>query len=191
MNTSKRALLAATAAAALATLTVAPAAASATTVNTVEVQLQTTSTVKESSGAWFTCPANQVMTGRKHSGDENGYTTYSCSRILINGVQADVEARSWVSAGRESSSLFETNENEIIIGRQHKGDEDGYTNYRIGALFWQGKQLRVTSRIWTSNMKESNHSASVSPYHVMTGRSHSGDENGYTKYQYAAVTLDS
>lgn len=192
MNMYKRALPAAMAAAASAVLTLVPGTpASAATASTVEVQLQTTSTVKESSGAWFACPADQVMTGRKHSGDENGYTTYYCSRILINGEQATVEPRSWVSAGKESSSLFETGENEIIIGRQHKGDENGYTNYQYGALFWQGRQLRVLARIWSSNMKESNHSASVSPYHVMTGRSHSGDENGYTKYQYAAVTTDS
>ncbi|MFF0311816.1 hypothetical protein ACFYSC_30635 [Streptosporangium sp. NPDC004379] len=187
---TKKALLAATATAALSTLALVPTAPASAAVYTVEVQLQNVISVKESAGAHVTCPANQVMTGRAHSGDENAYTKYSCSRILINGEQVTVESRSWSPSQKESSSFYETSDNRVITGRWHAGDENGYTNYESGALWWQGRQLRLVSAPWSSNLRESNHSVSASPYHVMTGRRHSGDENGYTNYRFASVTVD-
>ncbi|GAB2458699.1 hypothetical protein [Streptosporangium sandarakinum] len=190
MKKREKALLATTATAALATLALVPAAPATAASYTVEVQLQTISTVKESAGVTFTCPANQVMTGRSHSGDENGYTKYSCSRILINGEQVTVESRSWSSNQKESSSNYETTDNRVITGRWHSGNENGYTNYESGALWWQGRQLRLVPGPWTSNLRESSHSVSASPYHVMIGRKHSGDENGYTNYRFASVTVD-
>ncbi|GAA3138370.1 hypothetical protein GCM10010466_31640 [Planomonospora alba] len=195
MKTRKKALLATAATAAFAPLALVPAtaataAASTAASYTVQVQLQTVNTVKESSGVRFTCPAGQVMTGRAHSGDENGYTKYSCSRILINGEQVTVEPRNWSPEERENNSFFEAPQNQVIIGRFHEGDENGYTSYRAAALWWQGRQLRIVPGPWGSNLRESNHSVSASPYHVMIGRRHSGDENGYTSYRFGSVVVD-
>ncbi|GAA3019961.1 hypothetical protein GCM10017559_50360 [Streptosporangium longisporum] len=191
-----KALPAAMAAAAFSVLTLAaatPATAatsSAAAVHTVRVQLHTVTTVKESAGAIVSCPDNQVMTGRSHTGDENGYTKYSCSQIFIDDEQVTVERRGWVGVGRESSSLFEAPENQVIVGRRHSGNENGYTYYEQAALWWQGRQLRVVLSPWGSDVRESNHSVSASPYHVMTGRVHYGDENGYTAYRFGSVTVD-
>lgn len=42
-----------------------------------------TAGMKESN-SYFLCPAGTVMTGRTHSGDENGETIYSQGYLYIN-----------------------------------------------------------------------------------------------------------
>lgn len=37
--------------------------------------------IKESDGKTFQCPENTVLTGRYHSGDENGYTVYQYATL--------------------------------------------------------------------------------------------------------------
>ncbi|MFD0887049.1 hypothetical protein ACFQ08_21085, partial [Streptosporangium algeriense] len=191
MNVYKKALPAAIAAAALATLTAAPASAAPTTLDvTVKVQLKHTSTVKESAGVWFTCPENEVLTGRSHSGDENGYTTYYCSSISINDQPVQHVVKGLWSAGlKESRSAYVAPGDQAIIGRWHSGDENGTTKYLAAMFFWQGKQLRFSYPVWSGGMKESRHSWRAGEGQVMTGRQHMGDENGTTKYQSATVTF--
>ncbi|MEV4223296.1 hypothetical protein [Nonomuraea sp. NPDC049725] len=187
----KKVLSAVAATAALAALPAAPAAAttSQSAEVTITTQLQHTSTFKESSGVAFTCPLNEVITGRKHSGDENGYTTYYCSRVLVNGEQAVVSPGAWSDPQRESSSFYETPADQAIAGRWHTGDENGSTRYRPATLHWQGRQLRLAAHVWTGNLKESSHYSHGTPGEVMVGRAHWGDENGSTRYRYATVIL--
>ncbi|WP_214416068.1 hypothetical protein [Sphaerisporangium fuscum] len=188
----KKALTTGIVTAALAALATAPAVAMAPAAMaaTVKIQLATTSTVKEASGARFTCPGDQVLTGRSHSGDENGYTTYYCSKILIDDVPVQVTTGSWSPSQRESASLYETAADQALVGRWHSGDENGSTQYLPGSLSWQGRPVHLITRLWTSTMKESSHSSRAGSFQVMTGRWHSGDENGSTQYQYAYVTID-
>ncbi|GAA2916178.1 hypothetical protein GCM10010517_81920 [Streptosporangium fragile] len=186
----KKALPAALAAAALAALTLAPAApAAAAAGESIQIIHTYTETVKEWSSR-FACPANEVMIGRSHYGDENGYTTYRCGRIYINGEQVVVTPTGGDARVKESNSFYNTPGDAAIIGRTHFGDENDYTTYYAGELSWQGKTVRLTSRTWTSAYKESNHSSGAGVGQVMTGRSHRGDENGITKYEYATVTID-
>ncbi|WP_344982384.1 hypothetical protein, partial [Streptosporangium fragile] len=185
----KKALPAALAAAALAALTLAPAApAAAATGEVIEVIHTYTETVKESNSS-FRCPANEVMIGRAHYGDENGKTTYRCGRVYVNGEQVTVTLTT-TSAVRESRSDYSTPEDMAIIGRAHYGDENSYTTYYAGLMLWQGRIVRLTSRQSTGYVRESNHISIAGANEVMTGRAHVGDENGRTRYEYATVTID-
>ncbi|WP_344925343.1 hypothetical protein, partial [Streptosporangium carneum] len=149
-----------------------------------------TESLREWAGIQFTCPANQVLTGRSHYGDENAITTYHCSWIYINDQQVQVSLGDWDAGQKESSSRFTAPADHVLAGRWHTGDENGRTKYRVATLHWQGKQVRLTSPGWSGGLKESRHSWDAGSGQVMTGRSHSGDENGTTKYQYATVTVD-
>ncbi len=189
----RKALPTTMAAVALAALAAAPASAatSAAAQVTVDVVLKHTSTVKESAGVWFTCPDNEVLTGRKHVGDENGSTTYYCSAVYINGQQVQHTVLStWSANLKESRSTFLAPVDQAIVGRWHGGDENGYTRYLTGAMYWEGRPVRFVFSGWSGLMKESNHYGKAPEGQVITGRSHSGDENGYTRYQYSKVVFE-
>lgn len=52
--------------------------------------------IKESYGIVFLCPANTVITGRWHSGDENGATRYEYATLKVidengNTVQMNID----------------------------------------------------------------------------------------------------
>ncbi|MEV7009690.1 hypothetical protein [Streptosporangium sp. NPDC051022] len=191
MRTYSKAVLATMAATALAALAVAsPAsAASAAAAVTIKVERISSQTVLERADP-FTCPANQVLTGRSHVGDENKRTTYYCSWIFINGEQVEVHSGDWSSSQMESKSSFTAPLNQVLVGRWHTGDENGMTRYRTAALYWQGRQVKLTGTNWSGDYKESNHIYQTGYNQVMTGRSHGGDENGKTRYQYATVTFE-
>ncbi|MEV4013110.1 hypothetical protein AB0J35_21630 [Nonomuraea angiospora] len=178
-------------AALLTTGLITPAVASASAA-VVEVRLTTTSTMRESDSL-FVCPSNQVMIGREHHGDENGYTTYRCGRIFINGEQVTVLSLYPYSAGApkyEPDSFFTTDEDKAIVGRKHIGDETAFTTYYAGTMFWKGQVVKVGSRRWTDLMYENDHSSRAEAAEIMTGRWHGGDENGMTTYEYGTVTVD-
>ncbi|GAB2477663.1 hypothetical protein [Streptosporangium sandarakinum] len=83
-----KALPTAMVAAALTALTVlpaVPAAAAATAEVTIRVERSYTETVQEWRGIPFTCPTDQVLTGRSHTGDENGSTSYRYSLVTLEG----------------------------------------------------------------------------------------------------------
>ncbi|WP_344982428.1 hypothetical protein, partial [Streptosporangium fragile] len=177
---------------ALAALTLAPAApaaAATATEESIRVIFASEWTMRESNSR-LVCPANEVMIGRSHYGDENGYTTYYCGRIYINDEQVVVTPTGGDATMREPDSFYSTPGDAVIIGRAHRGDENGYTTYYAGALSWQGKTVRLTSRQWTGSVRETRHTSGSVIGRVMTGRSHAGDENGMTNYEYATVTID-
>ncbi|MER7130202.1 hypothetical protein [Streptosporangium saharense] len=180
--------LAVAAAAVAATTVASPASAASTAAVTIKVERIYQETVLERADA-FSCPANQVLTGRSHIGDENAWTTYYCSWIFINGEQVEVHSGDWTSTQRESKSSYSAPTDQALVGRWHTGDENGMTRYRTGALYWQGRQVRLTNLSWSGEYKESNHNVQAGYNRVLVGRSHSGDENGKTRYQYATVTF--
>ncbi len=87
--------------------------------------------IKESDGTSYLCPADKVMTGRQHQGDENGKTKYQCSPLTYQGrnVVVNPNAGSWSEAIVESTSQFVCPDGQILNGRYHKGDENGLTKY--------------------------------------------------------------
>lgn len=157
------------------------------TTSTIKIIAGVPQTIKESSGIAFQCPANYVMIGRAHSGDENGGTTYYCARILIDGYQVTVNAEPWSDAQKESSSSFTAPEDEVLIGRLHSGDENGNTQYRTAYLTYQGRELSLQNQHTVGPYRESSSSSTAGAGELMVGRSHSGDENGTTYYQYATL----
>ncbi|MEU8269728.1 hypothetical protein AB0B89_21540 [Sphaerisporangium sp. NPDC049002] len=178
-------------AATLATLTAAPAyaMASADAAPKIEFVFGPKITLREPDST-FTCTAGEVMVDRAHMGDENGWTTYGCAQVLVNGEPASVQTGNWTLAGKESNSYFAGPLNHVLLGRKHLGDENGLTSYLTGTLHWRGTQVRLTPRFWTAFAKERSHSAHGYAPQVMTGRQHKGDENGDTRYEYSTVTVD-
>lgn len=144
--------------------------------------------VKESAGTPVLCPTDQVLLGRAHSGDENGQTTYYCGIVIINGVLAKTSAPTWSNNMKESNSFFAAAPNHALVGRQHTGDENGNTRYATSSLTVNGKTVHLVSYRWSPPQKESSSYSKAGDLEIMTGRQHSGDENGPTSYQYARVT---
>ncbi|MEV8634712.1 hypothetical protein AB0395_23950 [Streptosporangium sp. NPDC051023] len=190
MRTYSKVAPVAMAAAALAAMTVAsPASAESAAAVTIRVERAYAETVPE----WntqFTCPTNQVLTGRSHVGDENARTTYYCSWILINGEQVRVSLGDWTSGQKESRSSYTAPADQALVGRSHTGDENGTTSYRAATLSWQGRPVRLTGADWSSQYIESKHTYQADYNRVLIGRSHSGDENGKTRYQHALVIFE-
>ncbi|MDD2112081.1 MULTISPECIES: hypothetical protein [Pseudomonas] len=91
---------------------------------------------------YFTCPTDSVMIGRKHEGDENGYTTYTCAEFYKDEIDNDkknrmiVEPGEWLDGKLEYQFDFTCGAGEVMIGRTHKSDENGYTRYRCGTLYY-------------------------------------------------------
>jgi hypothetical protein len=188
MRTYSKAVSAAVAAAALAAVTLASPASAAVEV-TIKVEVTSSETMSTEVESQFSCPANQVLTGRTHVGDENRPTTYHCSTIFINGERVYVHSGDWTASQKESRSSYAAPLDQALVGRWHSGDENGPTRYRTGALYWQNRQVRLTGATWTGQYKESSHTTHAPYNQVMTGRLHTGDENGKTQYQYATVTF--
>jgi len=185
----KKVLSAALAATALTALTVTPQTpAAAAAAPSVQVLQGYTATVREPD-SHFWCPEDEVMIGRAHSGDENGYTTYFCGQIYIDNERVVVVQPPYKDDEWEDYTYFVTPDDFALVRRDHYGDEKGFTFYYCSRLLWRGRPVRLVDRHWTEYMKESKHSSRAGVNEVMTGRSHSGDENGRTAYQYARVTV--
>lgn len=91
---------------------------------------------REDDYIYFTCPTNTVMTGRWHTGDEEGYTRYQCASLVNSSGQAvQVEPLDWSEGHKESGGHSEAcGTNQIMIGRAHEGDENGQTRYLCANL---------------------------------------------------------
>lgn len=101
-------------------------------VQAVPYSLVWSASIKESSGTPYTCPSGKVLVGRRHSGDENGYTIYQCAYLDFGGLTyfTDAATCSWSSGQKESSSNYTCAYDRVMAGRQHSGDENGTTwNY--------------------------------------------------------------
>ncbi len=141
---------------------------------------------KESKSNWVAA-ANYVMTGRKHTGDENGDSVIYSKKVVvkIGNETADfnLEASEEVISPKESSGTVVQYaiENCVdingepttlylpITGRSHNGDENAKTVTTFSKL--------------VSGIPE------YLPRYCMVARKHSGDENGKTQVKFAALTL--
>ncbi|MFD7086699.1 hypothetical protein ACFV94_02560 [Streptomyces sp. NPDC059896] len=81
----------------------------------------------------------------------------------------------------------------VLVGRSHQGGESGYTTYHYATLVVVTSEgvhaTTVGNRSWSDRIKESNSTYVASTDRVLTGRCHTGDENGYTEYQSAEVSV--
>lgn len=147
----------------------------------------------------FLCPSGTVMTGRYHSGDENGVTVYEYASLRAVNAQGQavsgtitVEDVRWEASFKESSGAgFDAASNRVIVGRQHYGDENGSTAYATAIVKFNGQNTQVTNYGLSANIKES---ATVwyrtGSNQVVVGRHHNGDENGNTYYIAATVIIN-
>jgi Flp pilus assembly pilin Flp len=156
------------------------------------------SSFKESSGNGYVAPANRVIVGRQHSGDENGQTKYATAIINFNAQSTTLSDGINSSNIKESSGIwFRTDQNRVITGRHHSGDENGQTYYGSATIFITvgastdpapaGTIIVPNIRTASAVMTESSSWFLCPAGTVITGRSHTGDENGSTQYEYATL----
>lgn len=157
---------------------------------------QKTSYYRKASQEYYLCSFNRVLTGRCHSGDENGKTWFEDAELeavdesgnLVSGV-ITVSSSEWSEWAKESSGQgFDALNNHVIVGREHKGDENGQTRYATAIVRFNGKDCMTCDRVSSSLIKESKGIWCCSDSErVLTGRHHTGDENGNTVYEYASL----
>lgn len=153
-----------------------------------------------------------VIVGRKHTGDENGLTYYLAGkpkifdvdlRNEVHEVRFAVFDRHNSDSFKQSNLNFTCEGNNVIVGRTHTGDENGFTtfvyaelavkkvnpigryNYSIGVVEPKDSLLFEES---IKIAKESNGEWALSKlgeyYLPMVAMSHSGDENGTSTYGF-------
>ncbi|MFB4394944.1 MULTISPECIES: hypothetical protein [unclassified Pseudomonas] len=83
----------------------------------------------------FTCPSPKVVTGRSSEGDENGTTQFQCAEFRDAWGDALRPIKTRTIEGKESSHQLTCDENEVVIGSGHSGDENGVTTYHCAKLF--------------------------------------------------------
>lgn len=140
----------------------------------------------------FEAPEGMIITGRKHIGDENGasfclYATLKAIDGKGNAMRGVItfEDAGWSEWITESSSDYIAPSGHVIVGREHIGDENGKTRYKISRILFKGKSTtttRVNSKFEFQYYRES---AGVffktEPFLIFIGRKHIGDENQMTE----------
>jgi hypothetical protein len=148
--------------------------------------------IKESNST-FECPADMVMIGRKHEGDENGNTYYQSAPLVVDpstgqtGVAKISDQSGWIDGGKQSSLSYKAPEGYVIIGRKHDGDENGHTFFKISRVYIGNTFSKTVDEVVSGSIKESsgtwyNTPAIGTMKGAITGMSHSGDENGSSTY---------
>lgn len=157
--------------------------------------------LEESDGISFVAPSDMVLVGRRHGGDENGMTVcmYATLKAIdSSGARVSGEIKiidqQWSDWIKEASSEYTTSNGFVMLGRQHRGDENGETRYKIGRITFNGKQTVVISAEPYYSYQLYRESKGVffmtEPYFLYTGRSHEGDENGYVRNLQGLVKLN-
>ena len=159
---------------------------------------QTSAGIKESE-SYFYCDSNMVMTGRMHTGDENGTTQYEYATLKAITPEGEsvigtitVEDVQWETVSDESSGMgYDAPLGRVIVGRSHSGDENGSTRYATGVIKFNGHPTEIKNYTTTEARKESSgYWFRTSANEIMTGRHHYGDENGNTYHCMGVVSCD-
>ncbi|WP_338703383.1 hypothetical protein V2W30_39245 [Streptomyces sp. Q6] len=96
----------------------------------VQVSAPKWSAPQMESDSVFTAGAGEVLVGRSHEEDEQGPTRYATATMTVSGRPVQL-----ASPGRrtewqpESVSNFLAMPGEVMVGRQHEGDENGGTRH--------------------------------------------------------------
>ncbi|NUW38239.1 hypothetical protein HTZ77_43600 [Nonomuraea sp. SMC257] len=86
----------------------------------------------------YSAPDHQAVAGRWHEGDENGYTRYRSAGIYWRGQRVLLANGDISGEYRESNHLWQADENKVMTGRLHNGDENGKTYYRFATVTFAG-----------------------------------------------------
>jgi len=167
--------------------------------------VRTTTGTQAESGGWqfYEAPANCVLTGRLHTGDENGPTAYeyaTLKAIDTNGNTVagtiDIVDQEWSDWKPEPNGGLVYNPqfywaftNRVLTGRQHQNDENGLTRYKSAAIKFNGAYCSVNFN--RSNQggdfinfdhEDSHADFRTATFRVLLGRCHNGDETHQTGY---------
>jgi len=125
-----------------------------------------------------------------HSFAMVGSSTSNSSTLLDTFTQYSPLTETTIPK-ESKNNKFECAENAMIVGRYHKGDENGETKYKSCKMLYDngsnGGEILLKKQTWTGKKTESNSHFQAPDGYVMTGREHSGDENGVSKIKYAKV----
>ncbi|RJQ88275.1 hypothetical protein [Amycolatopsis panacis] len=100
----------------------------------VRVGAPTWSASQRESNSFFAAPGDHVLVGRQHSGDENGSTRYATATMSAWGRTVELTSYRWSPSQKESSSYSKAGDYEVMVGRQHTGDENGQTQYQYARI---------------------------------------------------------
>jgi hypothetical protein len=157
-----------------------------------DMSLAQEQTVKESNST-FVCPPNFALVGRMHKGDENGDTTYQYAPLVVDPNAEETrtinisDTSGWIDAGKESALNYQAPAGYVITGRKHDGDENGTTYFQISRVYVGNTFSETVDGVTSGQIKESsgiwyNTPAIATMKGLITGMSHSGDENGNSTY---------
>lgn len=152
----------------------------------------------------YSAPKKCVIVGRKHVGDENGYTYYMAgipeivfkdSSLNSSDLKVEMEDRIPTDSFKQSDCSFVCNDFSAITGRTHTGDENGKTSFVQAKLYLSGSKADsyelVKSDEFTGDIDieaESNVKWATKQYEgyymPMTEMGHKGDENAPTHYSF-------
>lgn len=102
--------------------------------------------MKESSSS-LKCRQNPavVITGREHEGDENGMTYYQLARVMARKAVGDTEKDALrtcvaddfveITNKKESEAKWVESGGRVMVGRTHKGDENGETVTKFARIY--------------------------------------------------------
>ena len=136
------------------------------------------------------------LISRQHKGDENGKTICKFAKFKIPTEYKDklvvyVGCPRYVKV-KESCSNITCSSGEVIVGRTHYGDENGYTVYQIAEVYAAvNKTIRRCMTVDTC-YKEFKESIGIEAHmggRCIVGRSHYGDENGTTTYTFGKIVV--
>jgi hypothetical protein len=144
---------------------------------------------QEESDSDFTCPANMVMTYRKHEGDENGQTTYGCARGWVQDIDFTTSPPNWGPLMQEAGSYYVCPTPQVMVGRKHTGDENGTTQYTCAYVLFQGAVGQWGEKTLSDAMSEADSTYNCPTDEIMIGRQHQGDENRKTTYHCASIVM--
>lgn len=100
----------------------------------VRVGPPTWSASQRESNSFFSAPKDHVLVGRQHTGDENGSTKYATATMTAGGRTVELTSYRWTHGQKESHSHSKAGAYEVMVGRQHSGDENGSTHYQYARI---------------------------------------------------------
>ncbi len=91
---------------------------------------------KESSCGYI-ADGNRIITGRKHTDDEQGPTRYQTGLVVVNDQRTNVnDAKAGIKFSESNGQWWRSGSLEVMVGRQHWGDENGDTQYHSASIVW-------------------------------------------------------
>ncbi|MEE1920596.1 hypothetical protein V0R50_09095 [Pseudomonas sp. 148P] len=133
----------------------------------------------------FTCKNDEVLIGRHHWDAEDFPTKYRCGKVFQYQDIKITEIHQSTKIPEHHGRRFVCPDDEVMVGRGHSKDENGYTWYYCGKpIDYWGNQMSVVHNVKWIRVEDEEYHGEVecADNQVMTGRWHEGDETKPTEY---------